>query len=157
VVEADALASKLWTRLGSVVGDLGLSFWGLTAMPRGDSLAQYDSVAGRVLYLVSLSERERVMTVLHELVHAYLHRPSPANTPDEKFDESEERLAHAVARRVCDALGIAGYSSAVAQRGVPDRLLTDVQADQHPTVDAIAAFLESCMTGCGRVTWPPEP
>ena len=154
MVEGDVLASKLWARLGWVVGDLDLSLWGMTATPSGNSLAEYDSVAGKLFYLVRLSERQRVMTILHELVHAYLHRPSPANAPDGQLDESEERLAHAVARRVCDALRLSGYAEMVAQEGVPDRLLTDIDADQRLVADAVSAFLESCMTGAGQVTWP---
>lgn len=157
MTKADTLAGDLWARLCTVIRDLGLDLSDLPASESRDSLAQYNPRTGTILCPKTLSGGDRVMAVLHELVHAYLHRPDPAKPRAGELDTVEERTAHAVAERVCDSLGLAGYVKAAESWGVPWYELVPVDPNQRTTVDTISAFLKACMIGSSPVTWPSEP
>ncbi len=142
--ETDSLAGDLWRRLRWVCPELGLSLVGWPATPHPPSLAEYDGVR-YVHYLDRLDDRDRVMAVLHELGHAYLHPPGSGELAGEHLDEAEERLVHNSAAQASDVLGLHGYVAVMAGHGAPQRLLAEVGPEERVRVDEIASFLEAAM------------
>jgi hypothetical protein len=141
---ADSLASDLWRRLLWVCPELGLSLFGWSVMPHPPSLAEYDGVR-YVHFLDQLNDHDRVMAVLHELGHAYLHPPGSGELAGEHLDEAEERLVHNAAAQASEALGLHGYVEIMAGHGAPRQLLAAVDPEERFRVDEIAAFLETAV------------
>jgi hypothetical protein len=144
VTEPDSLASDLWRRLRWVCPELGLALYACSVMPHPPALAEYNSVSN-VYFLDSLSDRDLVMAVLHELGHAYLHPPGAGEFAGEHLDEAEERLVHDAAAQASEALGLHGYVEVMAGHGAPRHLLAKVSPEERGHVDEIAAFLEAAV------------
>lgn len=142
--ETDSLASDLWGRLLWVCPELGLSLFGWSVMPHPPSLAEYDGIRN-VHYFDRLNDRDRVMAVLHELGHAYLHPPGSGELAGEHLDEAEELLVHNSAAQASEALGLRGYVEVMAGHGASRQLLAGVGPQERVRVDEIASFLEAAM------------
>jgi hypothetical protein len=147
-VREERRTGEIWKLLYRLLPDHGLTAVGFPMLP--GSLAEYNPVSRQVYYLDSLNDKEKVMAVLHELGHAYLHPPGSGDLPGEHLDRVEEQIVHNAALLACEHVDIRGYTEMMRSRHVRVNALTALDAASQTVVYEIASYLKNVLNHPGN-------